>query len=57
MIAVCSCASTATENVGSKVVNLLAVLVTDDGASSCSGISSQYDTVLSKENTKFSNSG
>ena len=51
MIAVGSCSSTAAEDVRGKVVNLLAVLVTDDGATSSSSISSEHDTVL---NTSFS---
>ena len=46
MIAVSSCASTAAKNVGSKVVNLLAVLVSDDGPSSGTGISSQHYAIL-----------
>ncbi len=46
MIAVGSCASTAAKNVGSKVVNLLAVLVSDDGPSSGTGISSQNNAIL-----------
>ena len=57
MIAVGSGTSTAAEDVRGKVVNLLAVLVTDDGASSSSGIRSQHDTILSKENTSLNNSG
>ena len=46
MIAVGSCASTAAENVGSKVVDLLAVFVSDDGPSSGTGISSQNYAIL-----------
>lgn len=57
MIAIGSCTGTAAENVGSQIVNLLAVLVSDDGPSSSSGIRSQHDTILSKENTSLNNSG
>ena len=46
MIAVGSGTSTAAENVRGKVVNLLAVLVTYDGATCRSGVCSQYHTVL-----------
>jgi len=46
MIAVSGCASTAAEDVRGKVVNLLAVLVTNDGPSSGTGISGQDNTIL-----------
>jgi hypothetical protein len=46
MIAVSSCACTTAEDVRGEVVNLLAVLVSDDGATSSTGISSQHDAIL-----------
>lgn len=46
VIAIGSCTGTTAENVRSKVVNLLAVLVTDDVTSGSSCISSQYYSIL-----------
>ena len=46
MITIGSCACTATKDVGSKVVNLFTVLVTDDRSTSGTGISSKHDTIL-----------
>ena len=46
MIAVGGGTSTAAEDIRGKVVNLLAVLVTYDGATCRSGVCSQYHTVL-----------
>jgi hypothetical protein len=48
VIAVGGCASTATEDVRGQVMDLLTVLVTDDGTTRGSSISCEHDTVLSK---------
>ena len=40
--------STATENVGSEVVDLLTVLVSNDGATGGTSVSSKGDAILTK---------
>ena len=46
VVAVGGGTGTAAEDVGGEVVNLLAVLVTDDAATSGTSISSEYDSIL-----------
>jgi len=48
VIAVGGCASTATEDVRGQVVDLLTVLVTDDGTTRGSCISGQHNAILTK---------
>ena len=49
VVTISSGTSTATENVGGKVVNFLAVLVTDNGATSGTGIGGEGNTILQNE--------
>ena len=49
VVAVSRCACAAAEHVGRQVVNLLAVLIANDGAASGSCVSSQHHSVLYKE--------
>jgi hypothetical protein len=54
VIAIGSGTGTAAEDVRSQIVDLLAVFVSNDGASSGTSISSQYNAILQNEFITFS---
>jgi hypothetical protein len=53
VIAIGSCTGSTAENVGGQVVDLLTVLVSNNGATSGSGIGSKYHAILKKTKGKY----